>query len=566
MSARVPVALAVADFRERVRRPAYAVTLLAAVGLACLAVPSAGSRWVIIDVGGHRGVYTSAWIGTATALAGALWLTTGGFYVVRDAIARDERTRVGQLLAATALRTPTYLLGKFLSNFLVLASMAGVLAVTAPLMQLARGESAAVDPVALLLPFAVMTLPLLALTAAAAVLFETIPLLRGGVGNVVWFGVSMALLLAGQGRNAPLGGFGVQQAAESMRAAMAAQGIGLRDREFSLGLTFVNRPLRTFRWDGFVPDSAFMGGRLVLVLAAIAVVLLPALWFGRFDPARRLLKEPAAESAAEPAPEPVRQPGGRGVQGPGGEGPAGAWNTGRTALSDVSDAAPGSAWSGTARTGVLGVLGDGSGSARRRRVFPFRRLLVGELRILVQGVSHWWWIAAAAVVVAGFVTPDPTTLLPLAWIWPVLIWSRLGTQRVEHGLDGLLGACPTPSRGLLAEWAAGVVLTAVTGLAPLVRMAIAADWPGMGAWAGGALLVPSLALALGVACRAHRVFQVVYLGMWYLAVNGVATIDYMGVVRSDGLPAGPPPFAVAGLALALVGAALAVRTARHATR
>ncbi|WP_433221885.1 hypothetical protein [Microtetraspora malaysiensis] len=296
MSARALIALAVADFRERVRRPAYAVTLLAAVGLACLAVPSAASRWVILDVGGYRGVYTSAWVGTATALAGALWLTTGGFYVVRDAIGRDERTGVGPLLAATSLRTPTYLLGKFLSNFLVLASMVVVLAVTAPLMQLARGESFAVDPVALLLPFAVMTLPPLALTAAAAMLFETVPLLRSGVGNVVWFGVSMAFLLAGQGRHAPLGGFGVRQAADSMRVAMAEQGIGVRAREFSLGLTEVKEPLRTFHWDGFTPDGAFLGGRLLFFVLALAVALLPVLWFGRFDPARRLLGA-AAEGA-----------------------------------------------------------------------------------------------------------------------------------------------------------------------------------------------------------------------------------------------------------------------------
>ncbi|MFF3667280.1 hypothetical protein [Microtetraspora malaysiensis] len=532
MIARALIALAVADFRERVRRPAYAVTLLAAVGLACLAVPSAASRWVILDVGGYRGVYTSAWVGTATALAGALWLTTGGFYVVRDAIGRDERTGVGPLLAATSLRTPTYLLGKFLSNFLVLASMVVVLAVTAPLMQLARGESFAVDPVALLLPFAVMTLPPLALSAAAAMLFETVPLLRSGVGNVVWFGVSMAFLLAGQGRNAPLGGFGVRQAAESMRVAMAEQGIGVRAREFSLGLTEVKEPLRTFRWDGFALDGAFLGGRLLFFVLALAVALLPVLWFGRFDPARRLLGASAAAegaqtegSAQEAAGRPIAEP----------QAPA------------VFGAVPASV-------------------ARLGRVFPFWRLLTGELRILAQGISRWWWLAAAGVTVAGFVAPEPTMLLPLAWVWPVLIWSRLGTQRVEHGLDGLLGAYPTPSKGLLAEWAAGVVLTAVTGVAPLVRMAVAADWPGAGAWAGGTLLVPSLALALGVACRTHRVFQVVYLGVWYLAVNGVAAVDYMGVVRSGGLPAGPSPLAVAAVALVLVGAALAVRTARHATR
>ena len=65
-----------------------------------------------------------------------------GFYIVRSAIARDQETGVGQILAATPLRNAGYLLGKFLSNLMVLASMAAVLAVTAFALQLVRGESA----------------------------------------------------------------------------------------------------------------------------------------------------------------------------------------------------------------------------------------------------------------------------------------------------------------------------------------------------------------------------------------------------------------------------------------
>jgi hypothetical protein len=45
----------------------------------------------------------------------------------------------------------------------------------------------AVDPGALLLPYVLFTLPVLALTAAAAVLLETIPVLRGGLGSIAWF-------------------------------------------------------------------------------------------------------------------------------------------------------------------------------------------------------------------------------------------------------------------------------------------------------------------------------------------------------------------------------------------
>src|SRR6266536_602837 len=228
---RVLAALAVADFRERTRRHAYLVTLAAAVALGYLALPPAASLWVIMNAGGYRGIYNSAYAGTATALAGGLWLMPGGFYVVRGAIARDQHTGVGQILAATPLRSVGYLAGKFWSNLLVLASMAGVLAVTALALQLARGESTAVDPGALLLPLVLLTLPVLAVTAAAAVPFETIPVLRAGLGNIAWFFVWMITAIAGQG--VPRGGLGT--VAASMRQAMAAQ--HLHPAEFSLGFT-----------------------------------------------------------------------------------------------------------------------------------------------------------------------------------------------------------------------------------------------------------------------------------------------------------------------------------------
>ncbi|WP_209439529.1 hypothetical protein [Kitasatospora phosalacinea] len=285
MTARTLAALAVGDFRERVRRPVYAVTLLAAVGLGRLAVPAADSRWVVLDVGGNRGVYNSAWVGTATALAGALWLTVGGFYVVRGAIVRDAATRVGQVLAATPLRSTGYLAAKFLSNLLVLASMLGVLAGTALVLQLLAGEDRSVDPVALFAPFLLIALPPLAVTAAAAVLFETVPVLRAGFGNLLWFGLALLLAIGGQSAHAPLGGLGVRQAGDSLRQALEAQQLPYGEGGFSLGLTRVAEPLHSFRWDGAPLTGGFLVARLALVLLAAAAAVLPALWFGRFDQA-----------------------------------------------------------------------------------------------------------------------------------------------------------------------------------------------------------------------------------------------------------------------------------------
>ncbi|MFG1994416.1 hypothetical protein ACGFJ7_31030 [Actinoplanes sp. NPDC048988] len=516
-------ALAVADFRERARRPAYAIVLLAAVGLGYLAVPAAGDHWTIVNAGSYRGVYNSAYVGTVTALAGALWLSAGGFYVIRTAVARDRQTGVGELLAATPMRTVDYLIGKFLSNFLVLASMAAALAVAALAMQLARGESRAVDVVALLTPFLLCTLPVLAVCAAAAIVFETTPVLRGGLGNIIWLFVSLVAVIAGQSGNAPLGGLGVNAFAESLRGDLAAQGFKVTD--LALGLMYLDSPPRPVPWSGVDFTAAFAAQRLLLVTLAAAVALLPAFWFDRFDRARRHTGTPrftmtppdhGAALTAGIAPPDVTQPPATTVQVPG-----------ITRLAQLE-----------------------GGPARRG--WGFGRVVVGEVRILIGGVSKWWWLATLALVVAGIAAPAASSgLLAAAWIWPVLIWSRLGCQAREHGAEGLLDACPGPVVRVLAQWLSGVALTAVVGIGPGLAMAVDGR---LAEWLAGALFIPALALALGVISRTQRFFQAVYPLLWYLVINDVGGLDYMGL-----LPDGPRPgTVVTATTLLLVSALTAV--------
>ncbi|MFF0739348.1 ABC transporter permease [Streptomyces sp. NPDC004111] len=582
------LALAVGDFRDRVRRPAYFVILLAAVGLGWLATPAGEAGWVVVQVGEYRGRYNSAYTGTIVALAGAVWLSLGGFYVVRNALSRDESTGVGRLLASTPLSAPRYLASKFLSSVLVLASMLGVLVVTAMVMQLARGEVTAVDPVALLTPFVLVALPLMVFTAAAALLFEAIPVLRAGFGNVVWFFVWSVLAIGGQSPDAPLGGIGVHPVVRSLGTALEAQGIDpSRVGEFSLGLTLIDEPLKTFAWDGFAPSGGYLLTRLALVLLAVLLALLPLAWFPRFDTARghaarghaaraaattrgRTTRAAAtAQSAATVPPAVASGPQPPAGIFPGAVGEAVPSAVGETVPSAVGETVP-SAVGEAVPAAHPAVFGGAPRSPVERRN-PALRLFAGEVRILVQGVALWWWAGAVLLaVVSQLVTPATAVarvLLPMAWLWPVLIWSRLGTQRYETGVDALLGACPSAHRRILAEWGAGFLLTAVAGAGPALRMATGGDTAGLLHWFLGALFVPSLALALGSLSRTHRLFQAVYLPLWYAAVNGIAPLDFMGALRGpDGLPVGMAPGVVLGAAVVMLGVVLTTSGMRRAAR
>ena len=97
-------------------------------------------------------------------------------------------------------------------------------------------------------------------------------------------------------------------------------------------------------------------------------------------------------------------------------------------------------------------------------------------------------------------------------------------------------------------------------------MVVAADGAGMAAWLGGAVFIPSLALLLGVLSRTHRLFQAVYLLLWYTVVNGIAFVDFMGAVRESGRPAGPSPLLVGGAAALMLAIVLAAGVVRRNVR
>jgi hypothetical protein len=517
MTPRGLAALAVADFSDRSRRPAFVVILLAAAGLGYLAAPPPSTGYTMVKIGEFRGIYDSGYLGVMLAMVGSLWLSLCGFYAIKNTIVRDNATGVGQILAATPLSRAGYLLGKYLSNLMVLAAMAGVLALTGLGMLLLRGESEDVDLVALWLPFPLLCLPFLAMAAAMALVFESIPPLRGGAGNVVWFFGFLLLFIAG------LGTTGLYAIGTSMQADLLAQHPGVAT-EISIGLTTEEGELGRFRWSGMDVTAGLVAQQLGLLLGSVLVGVAPALWFDRFDPGRR------------------RRP------------------DNRRSPTEVATAgeAPSAAAAFAARPRTPVTLGR-----------PAMGLCAGELRVLLRGLPRWWWPGVLGLTVVALAVPvrGANVMLLLAWIWPVLLWSRLGAHAHEHDVHLLTGAGAAPRRRLLAEWAAGAVVAALAGIGPLLRMLLDGDLPATAAWLAGVAFIPALALLLGSLSRSARLFQLVYLMAWYAVANGMPSIDFMGAVRDQGNQlAGPGPLLVLAAAAALLALAIANQEVRHARR
>jgi hypothetical protein len=495
------IAIARADFLERVRRYSYLVTLLFAVYLGY----AAATGRILIKLGDYRGLYTSAWIGSMMALVTTLFVSLVGFYVVKNAIDRDRQTRVGDILAATPLSKFSYLLGKFLSNFAVLDSMVLVLAVAAFAMQFFAAEDRSFHLWALFSPFVFVALPTMALTAAVALLFETVRYLRGGFGNVLWFFIwAFGLSLPEAIHHREIDPLGFWAVTQSMMTAARAGIPGYKD---SFELTIANSSTKIaygFHWNGVDWTASLLLMRLLWIAAAIVITLLGALFFDRFDPAKsrgffgRKSKQKKSASAAA-APE----------------------------LLQMQHTQPRTA-SPTHLTPIASTARHGS----------FLRLVAAELRLALKGFGWWWYAAAAGLLIAQFTAPLAASrgpILSVAWIWPALIWSALGTRESRFGTSQLVFSCPQIlSRQLPAAWIAAALVAAITGLGAGIRLALAGQRDGLFAWGAGVIFIASLALALGVWSGTSKFFEGFYTTLWYLGpLNHAPGMDFTG--STDGV-------------------------------
>jgi hypothetical protein len=506
-----------ADFLERLRRYSFLVILAATVWLGYLV----GTGKLGIWVGDARGVFNSAWIGTTMAMVINTFLSLAGFYVVKGSVDRDHQTGVGQILATTPMTKPLYALGKAASNFAVLAAMVGVLAVAAVVIQLTIAEDSHVRIGVLLLPFVFLSLPVVALVSAAAVLFETLPFLRRGFGNVVWFFAWTAVMAVGipsrdaQGQSQDA--FGLGPVFRSMFAAYQ-HSFGHAPKGFVLGGIEHSEKTARFVWEGLDWTAVTLASRLAWTLAAVGLAFLAALFFDRFDPSRGSLRRQKAGANGQPV--------------------------------DVAlpPAVP-------VPHVTLTPLPAGSRSR-------FLAILIAELKLALKGQRWWWYAGAAGCFIGTLAAPLESVkqiALPLAWIWPVLVWSPLGTRESRFDTGGLLFSSARPLlRQLPATWAAGVLLALGTGAGAGLRFLIQGDHAALGAWLVGALFIPTLALALGIWSGTSKLFEILYLMIWYIGpMNHVPEMDYLGSTQA-GIAQGMPLIYLAVTA-ALAAAAVAGR-------
>lgn len=475
------LAIVHADFRERSRGTRFWVVAVL-VGIATWwCFPPADAGYVTVGVGGARGAYSSAWIGMVLALMYASMLSLAGFYIVRGTVSRDFETRVWQLLVATPMTRPGYLLAKWTSHLAVFGVLVAVGLAVGLVAQHVRGEASDFSPVQLLLPSLLLAMPALGVSAFFAVLFDLLPWLRRSGGNVLYFFVWIFVFVAtaewfdpadhpwaaGTWLSEPSG---LSVAMRDIHAQLDAAGVRLDSDGFSIGVNIQEGGVRTFDWAGWQPSFGPAAGRLLWLLACIAglFALAPMLdW---------------AAARSEP-----RQAGQR------------------------SSAGLGLSW--------LDLV------LRPLDAFPLGRLVAAELRLVLRQRRVGWWLLLLALWVAQAFAPDKGQVfaMVIAWLLALDVFARAGLRERDTGTTGLVLTAPGAAWRLLAARALVSCGLALALVAPSLLRAL--PGPTAAAIVIVALSVGLGGLALAVLFRNPRPFELAMVFLAYIAVQGDATLN-----------------------------------------
>jgi hypothetical protein len=452
-------------------------------------------------VGGtYTGVPTAAWYGGLVAGIGTTVLLLFGYPLVSGSLHRDRTTNVAELVATAPLSNSSYLVGKWASNLALLAVVTTLLFGATAGSFLLQGTGP-FDPIAIVTPFVVLTLPTMAVVAAAGVCFETLRPLRGTGGTVLYFVLAVVGVIISVPPQSPLDLTGLVALRQSMATSIAAQYPGFEGPFAAFAYTDSQTGLQSFRWAGLSVVPAVVS-RLPVLAVGAGLLAVSVVSFDRFDETKgwslgglRRGGTPDETASASPSPLTTSSPS--------------AGQDGSVSLPPVT--------------------------ATR---FAVGRALAAEFKMAVRGHRRLWYVGWLAALIGTAVAPLDalqSLVVPVALLVPLPVWSSLGAREQIHRTEELVFATSNPLRLLAVSYLVGVGVGASVIAPALVRYGLGGSTSGLLGAIAAVLFLPAAALAAGVWSGRPTVFEIGYLAAWYLGpMNGLGLLDYVGATAAAG--------------------------------
>lgn len=480
------LSIMLADYRQRSRSRGFWLTLLLTSAITFLLFPAENALYSVVNINGYRGVYNSAFIGDTLSLLNSLVFPIFGFYLIKNALLQDQRNKVDSLLAASAMNRFSYLGGKVISNFLLLSTLIVTMSLTAILIQYYRGESYQLDWYTLFKPQLIIVVPMTLIIAFLGVLFESIKLLRGGVGNLLFFFLWMPLLILQMES-----GLGANLIISQLESAVSL--LPVISDNVAIGGMPIDEPLKTFLWHGTSFDEKAFYFWLYCLLFCLVVFLVSTIFYQRYDSSPTRFNKRAKLITPDKFSQSI------------------------IPENHVSQLSPLTA---------------------NKTQQAFFRLLIGEFRLLVRGRVWWWYTGALIQIVLAIVLPIETVrliLLPLFGIWSILIVSSLGCRDHQFNTLSIISYnVTTETQRLFCMWLAATVLQLILASGLLIKLTLETQSFSALQLIIGCCFIPALAITLGKLTQTTRTFEIVYLLLWYMGpVEKISVIDFLGVTSNS---------------------------------
>jgi len=491
----------VADIKQRTRQQSYLITLLVMSLLAMLFFPSPESHYQTLVVNGYRGIYNSAWLGVCLALLNTLFLPIICFYLVKNTITFDRQSLTCELIAATPVSKFNYLLAKFLVNLLILTSIVVAMLVTTILMQLYFGESYHIQLWPLFWPQLVFVFPILCVISAIAILFESIPWLRGGFGNTFYFFIWVSSIV-----HSVEGSTGVGTLLKQLEADVLAK-FPAEQTSSNIGITSNEESVTTFVWEGISLTSSHLLSMLPIFAIAIFALGLAHVFFDRFKQSPRSQSDHSNASLLTKLIDKVGKLGDK----------------------------------------LLVSISQFSAISRQWRL---------EVLLLIKGLSNYWYVGLIGLSIAQLFVSQTiltTVLIPASWLYCVLVLSPLGSQSRTNNTKELMAYCSfSSSKQTMSLFFAACFILFLSTLVGLTRLVMLSQWLIVAQIFIGIGFSVALALFCGTMTQTRRTFEVVYPAFWYVGpMQSALYVDYFGVNSQASWQANMPLYVLAATLILL---------------
>jgi len=276
------------EFFFRFRRTTAMITLLAVAATVYLIIPDISTGRTLMHVNSARVLYNSAAVAVGTVVFCTILLSIIGFYIVSNSLRRDILTRTGYILAASPVTSTELIVGKFFGSVLYLTGIMVTYMISAMVMFLIRGEST-LEPLVFLSIYVVFVMPVVFFCAAAAIAFESLPLLSGRIGDVVFFFVwaaTFSIPVALADHASLSSGIFKSLDVVGMLPIIGKFQEQFHDAAVSIGFTEFDPALKPVLFNGISWTWNLLFQRCSTLLLPVLLLILARIWFHRFDPVR----------------------------------------------------------------------------------------------------------------------------------------------------------------------------------------------------------------------------------------------------------------------------------------